>query len=141
MMVLEKVGTEAQKDRWLQPIVDGRVRSSIVMTEPAPGAGSDPLGMMLTRATRTDDGWVVHGRKWFITGAGVAEHFLLLARTSDDPRRGLTAIHVPPRPAGLAHRAPHPDHGAGGARRPLRARASTASRCRTRTCCSARATG
>jgi acyl-CoA dehydrogenase len=42
MLVLEKVGTPEQKERWLQPIVDGRVRSSIVMTEPAPGSGSDP---------------------------------------------------------------------------------------------------
>jgi acyl-CoA dehydrogenase len=47
---------------------------------------------MLTRATRTDGGWAVHGRKWFITGAGLAEHFLLLVRTSDDRRRGLTAF-------------------------------------------------
>jgi acyl-CoA dehydrogenase len=91
MIVLDKVGTDAQKDRWLQPIIDGRVRSSIVMTEPAPGAGSDPLAM-LTTATRSGDGWVVHGRKWFITGAEVAEHFLLLARTSEDRRRGLSAF-------------------------------------------------
>ena len=52
MLVLEKVGTAEQKERWLQPIVDGRVRSAIVMTEPAPGSGSDPAGMMLTRAER-----------------------------------------------------------------------------------------
>jgi acyl-CoA dehydrogenase len=92
MLVLEKVGTEAQKERWLQPIVDGKVRSSIVMTEPAPGSGSDPAGMMLTRAVRRGDRYVVHGRKWFITGAEGAAHFILLARTSDDPRRGLTAM-------------------------------------------------
>src|SRR3712207_5353581 len=63
MLVLEKVGTEAQKERWLQPIVDGQVRSSIVMTEPAPGSGSDPAGMMLTRAERQGDRYMVHGRK------------------------------------------------------------------------------
>jgi len=91
MVVLNKVGTEEQKARWLQPIVDGRVRSSIVMTEPAPGAGSDPT-MMLTKAEPKGDRWVVHGRKWFITGAGVAQHFLLLAKTSDDKRKGLTAF-------------------------------------------------
>ena len=61
------------------------------MTEPAPGGGSDP-GMIRTRAEKTGDGWVIHGHKWFITGAGVAEHFILIARTSDDPRRGLTAF-------------------------------------------------
>jgi acyl-CoA dehydrogenase len=92
MVLLEKVGTEAQKERWLQPIVDGKVRSSIVMTEPAPGAGSDPAGMMLTRAERKGDRWVVSGRKWFITGAGVATHFILLARTSEDPRKGLSTF-------------------------------------------------
>jgi acyl-CoA dehydrogenase len=90
MMVLNKIGTEQQKQRWLQPIIDGKVRSSIVMTEPAPGAGSDPL-MMTTTATRNGDKWVVHGRKWFITGAGVAQHFLLVAKTSEG-RKGLTAF-------------------------------------------------
>lgn len=91
MMVLEKVATEAQKARWLQPIVDGRVRSSFAMTEPHPGSGSDP-SMMRTTATLKDGAWQVHGRKWFITGAGVAQHFILMARTSDDPRKGLTAF-------------------------------------------------
>jgi acyl-CoA dehydrogenase len=92
MVLLERVGTEAQKERWLQPIIDGKVRSSIVMTEPAPGAGSDPAGMMQTRAERRGDTWVVNGRKWFITGAGVASHFILLARTSEDPRKGLSTF-------------------------------------------------
>lgn len=93
MYVLNKVATEAQKERWLQPIIDGTVRSSIVMTEPAPGAGSDPAGMMQTRAERKgNDRWVVTGAKWFITGAEVASHFILLARTSDDERRNLTAF-------------------------------------------------
>ncbi len=92
MFVLNKVATEAQKEKWLQPIIDGKLRSSIVMTEPAPGAGSDPSGMMKTRAVKKGDTWVVTGDKWFITGAGVAEHFILLARTSDDTRRNLTAF-------------------------------------------------
>ncbi|MEQ9557417.1 MAG: acyl-CoA dehydrogenase family protein [Rhodospirillales bacterium] len=92
MFVLNKVATDAQKEQWLQPIIDGTVRSSIIMTEPAPGAGSDPSGMMRTRAVKKGDKWVVHGRKWFITGAGVASHFILLARTSDDARRNLTAF-------------------------------------------------
>ena len=42
MILLNKVGTVAQKDRWLQPIIDGEARSAIVMTEPHPGGGSDP---------------------------------------------------------------------------------------------------
>ena len=93
MMLLEKAATEAQKARWLQPIVDGAVRSAFAMTEPAPGSGSDP-SMMLTRAERNGDRWVINGRKWFITGAGVAQHFIVIAKTSDDPRKGLTAFLV-----------------------------------------------
>jgi acyl-CoA dehydrogenase len=92
MILLNKVGTEAQKAQWLQPIIDGTVRSAFVMTEPDPGSGSDPAGMMTTRAERKGDRWVIHGRKWFITGAEAATHFILVARTSDDPRKGLTTF-------------------------------------------------
>ncbi len=93
MRLLETVGTDDQKARWLQPIVDGAVRSAFAMTEPAPGSGSDPGGMMLTRAERKgNDGWVIRGRKWFITGAGAAKHFIVVARTSDDVRNGLSAF-------------------------------------------------
>ena len=92
MVVLQKVATPEQQEKWLLPIVRGEVRSSIVMTEPAPGSGSDPAGMMRTTAERRGDRWVVEGRKWYITGAEGAAHFLLLARTSDDPRRGLTCF-------------------------------------------------
>jgi len=91
MMVLEKVATPAQKARWLAPIVAGRVRSAFAMTEPHPGSGSDP-SMMLTKATRKGDRYVIEGRKWFITGAEDAGHFILMARTSDDPRKGLSAF-------------------------------------------------
>jgi acyl-CoA dehydrogenase len=61
------------------------------MTEPHPGAGSDP-SMMQTTATKEGDDWVVRGRKWFITGAGEAKHFIVVAKTSDDARKGLTAF-------------------------------------------------
>ena len=92
MMVLEQAATAEQKARWLDPIVSGAVRSAFVMTEPHPGSGSDPGGMMLTTATRKNDRYVIRGRKWFITGAEDAAHFILIARTSDDPRKGLTAF-------------------------------------------------
>ena len=91
MMVLEAMGTPAQKERWLAPIVEGKVRSAFVMTEPHPGGGSDP-SMMKTTAEKRGDKWVITGRKWFITGAAEAAHFILMARTSDDPRNGLTAF-------------------------------------------------
>ena len=92
MILLNRVATEAQKERWLQPIIDGKVRSSFIMTEPHPGSGSDPASMMLTEAKKKGDKWVINGHKWFITGAGVARHFILIARTSDDQRKGLTAF-------------------------------------------------
>ena len=71
MSLLDKVLPSAgAKDRWLQPIIDGKVRSAFAMTEPSPGSGSDPGGMMLTRAERRGERYVVTGRKWFISGAG-----------------------------------------------------------------------
>lgn len=91
MMVLEKVATPDQRARWLDPIVRGEVRSAFAMTEPHPGGGSDP-GMIQTRAERRGDTYVVTGRKWYITGAEEAAHFILMARTSDDARKGLTAF-------------------------------------------------
>jgi len=91
MNLLARAGTPAQREKWLLPIVEGRVRASFAMTEPAPGGGSDP-GMIQTRAVRRGDKWVISGRKWFITGAGAAEHFIVVARTSDDARHGLTAF-------------------------------------------------
>jgi len=91
MNLLAKTGTPAQKEKWLRPIVEGKVRSAFAMTEPDPGSGSDP-GMMLTRADKKGDRYIVTGRKWFITGADGAAHFILIARTSNDPRNGLTAF-------------------------------------------------
>jgi len=91
MMVLEALATPEQKRKWLAPIVEGKVRSAFAMTEPHPGGGSDP-SMITTRAERRGDTYVVSGRKWFITGAGEASHFILVARTSDDPRHGLSAL-------------------------------------------------
>ena len=91
MNVLSKVATPEQKERWLMPIIRGEARSAFVMTEPHPGSGSDPT-MMLTTAEKKNDRYIVRGRKWFITGAAEAKHFILLARTSDDPRKGMSAF-------------------------------------------------
>jgi len=91
MRVLNAVGTDEQKDRWLMPIIEGDVNSAFVMTEPHPGSGSDP-SMMLTKAEKKGGKWVISGRKWFISGADIAKHFILIARTSDDERRGLSAF-------------------------------------------------
>src|SRR5277367_692538 len=91
MNLLSRIGTPAQKEWWLRPIVEGKVKSSFAMTEPAPGGGSDP-GMIRTHAEKKNGKWVIKGRKWFITGAGEAANFIVVARTSDDKRRGLTAF-------------------------------------------------
>jgi acyl-CoA dehydrogenase len=91
MNLLKLVGTREQKEKWLKPIVEGKARSSFAMTEPAPGGGSDP-SMIRTRAEKKGDRYVIKGRKWFATGAEGAAHFILVARTSDDKRRGLTGL-------------------------------------------------
>jgi acyl-CoA dehydrogenase len=91
MMLLAKAATPAQQARWLAPIAAGQVRSAFAMTEPHPGGGSDP-GMIATTAERQGDSYVVRGTKWFITGAAEAQHFVLIARTSGDARRGLSAF-------------------------------------------------
>src|SRR5690242_12422777 len=62
MSLLARIGTPAQKEKWLRPIVDGKVTSSFAMTEPAPGGGSDP-SMIRTRAERHGNAWRIFGRK------------------------------------------------------------------------------
>lgn len=91
MMLLEAAGTDAQKEWWLKPIVEGKQRSAFAMTEPHPGGGSDP-SMIATKAIKKGGKYVISGRKWFITGAAAAQKFIVMARTSDDPRHGLTAF-------------------------------------------------
>ncbi|MFD7199549.1 acyl-CoA dehydrogenase family protein [Streptomyces sp. NPDC059893] len=84
MHLLEVVATEEQKERYLRPLASGQVRSCFAMTEPAPGAGSDPRALATT-ATRTDGGWRIDGRKWFISGADGAAYAICMARTSRAP--------------------------------------------------------
>ena len=87
MHLLEQVGAESQKERWLRPLAAGDIRSCFMMTEPAPGAGSDP-SMLKTTARRAADGnrgeFVVDGEKWLITGAVGAEFAIIMAKTDSD---------------------------------------------------------
>lgn len=85
MHMLNLIGTPEQKTRYLAPLAHGHVRSCFGMTEPHPGAGSDPDGL-LTTATRTDHGWVINGEKRFISGANGAAFCIVMART--DPEDG-----------------------------------------------------
>ncbi len=80
--LMEAVATAEQKERWLRPQVQGRIRSCFAMTEPEDGAGSDP-GMLKTTAVRDGDDYVINGRKWFITGAAGAHYVIIMARMED----------------------------------------------------------
>lgn len=82
MHLLEAIATPAQKERWLRPLAEARIRSCFCMTEPAPGAGSDP-SMLATTAVRDGDHYVIDGRKWFITGADGASLAIIMARVPD----------------------------------------------------------
>ena len=79
--LLHVVATEEQKEHFLAPLATGKVRSAFAMTEPAPGAGSDPRALATT-ATRVAGGWSINGRKHFITGADGAGFMIVMARTS-----------------------------------------------------------
>lgn len=80
--LMEVVATPAQKQRWLKPLVEGSTRSCFAMTEPAPGAGSDP-SMMQTCAVRDGDDYLISGTKWFITGAEGASFAIIMAKMED----------------------------------------------------------
>lgn len=84
MVSLLRQGSPAQRDRYLVPLAEGRIRSCFAMTEPAPGAGSDP-SMLRTTARRTPGGWSIDGHKWFITGAVGAGFAIVLAQTPEGP--------------------------------------------------------
>ena len=80
ILLLDKVATPEQKDRYLGPLVRGEMRSAFAMTEPAPGAGADPESLK-TSAVKDGNSWILNGRKWFITG-GVGSGFaIVMART------------------------------------------------------------
>jgi acyl-CoA dehydrogenase len=87
MHLLAKVATAEQQERYLRPLAEGAVRSAFAMTEPAPGAGSDP-SMLATTARAVGDGWAISGRKWFITGAEGAGFTICMARTGEQIERG-----------------------------------------------------
>lgn len=81
--LLDHLATTEQRERYLAPLVRGEMRSGFAMTEPAPGAGSDPSALATT-ATRADGGWLINGEKHFITGADGAGFFIVMARTGED---------------------------------------------------------
>ena len=96
--LLEKVANPEQKERYLRPLASGEVRSCFAMTEPHPGAGSDP-SMLSTRAEKDGNGFVLRGRKWLITGADGAAFAIIMARTGDDPNDATMFLADLPNPA------------------------------------------
>src|SRR5580698_1274873 len=83
--LLSVIGTAEQKERYLRPLVRGDMRSCFAMTEPAPGAGSDPAAVATT-ARKVPGGWVLNGDKHFITGADGAAFAIVMAK----PEEGAT---------------------------------------------------
>ncbi len=88
MRLLEEVATPAQQRRYLVPLAAGRTRSCFGMTEPHPGAGSDPSAL-LTTAVPTAGGWTITGEKRFISGADGAAFCIVMTKT--DAHQGAPA--------------------------------------------------
>jgi alkylation response protein AidB-like acyl-CoA dehydrogenase len=78
---LTHFGTPEQKERWLHPVLEGKLTVAEALTEPR--GGSDFFGAT-TRARRDGDGWLLNGQKRFIVGAEGADYFFVYARTQDD---------------------------------------------------------
>ncbi|MBC8100106.1 MAG: acyl-CoA dehydrogenase family protein [Armatimonadetes bacterium] len=117
MHLLNLFANAEQREQYLQPLANGDIFSAFAMTEPAPGAGSDP-SMLKTVAVQQGDDWVINGHKWWTTNAGVASFLIIMARTDADPkaRSGATLFLAPIDSPGieLIRRVPHlggPDFG------------------------------
>jgi alkylation response protein AidB-like acyl-CoA dehydrogenase len=85
LRMLLAVGTEAQKKKYMQPYIEGRMASAIAISEP--GAGGDPASMK-TRAVRDGEQWVLNGRKIWISNARAADFIIVMARVGNDARQG-----------------------------------------------------
>ena len=101
VLVLHEYGTPEQKERFLEPLVDGRIAIAFALTEP--GHGSDATWLETTARPGPNGGWVLNGVKRFITGIDVADAVLVFARTSgaDGKAQGISAFLVPVPTPGL----------------------------------------
>jgi acyl-CoA dehydrogenase len=95
MELLLEHGSEVQRERWLRPLLDGRIRSCFAMTEPE-HAGSNPVWLGTT-AHRDGDHWVLDGHKWFCSSADGAAFAIVMAVTEADaaPHERASMIIVP----------------------------------------------
>jgi len=96
MHLLHLFASPEQAERYLKPLAAGDIRSAFAMTEPPPGAGSDPT-MLRTRAVRDGDHWVINGHKWYTSGAAGAAFFIIMAVTNPDvpTHKGATLFLAP----------------------------------------------
>lgn len=83
MEVLERVGTEAQKKQWLEPLLNGEIRSAYAMTEP--GLPSSDAKNISTSAVLDGDEWVINGEKYYISGAGDPRCKIMIVMVKTDP--------------------------------------------------------
>ncbi|MDQ1501934.1 MAG: acyl-CoA dehydrogenase, partial [Actinomycetota bacterium] len=92
--ILAHFGTDEQKAKYLQPLLDGTISSCYSMTEPH--AGADPT-LFRTTAVRDGDEWVVNGEKWFSSNARYASFFLVMAVTNPEVSayEGMSMFIVP----------------------------------------------
>lgn len=98
--IIAHYGTEAQKERYLQPLLDGHISSCYSMTEPQGGA--DP-GVFRCRAVRDGDEWVIDGEKWFSSSLRYASFLIVMAITDPDVsvHKGASMFLVPADTPGL----------------------------------------
>ena len=96
MHLLHKFADADQTHRYLVPLAKGETFSAFSMTEPPPGAGSDPR-MILTRAEWDGDDWVINGHKWLTSNGLLADFFIIMAVTDPDvhPYQGTTQFLAP----------------------------------------------
>jgi acyl-CoA dehydrogenase len=83
MEVLERVGTQEQKDRWLKPLLNGEIRSAYAMTEPA--LPSSDAKNISTSAVLDGDEWVINGEKYYISGAGDPRCKIMIVMVKTNP--------------------------------------------------------
>lgn len=102
MHLLHMFANPEQIERYLKPLTVGHIHSAFAMTEPAPGAGSDPT-MLKTQAVRDGDDWIINGHKWFISGADGAAFLIIMAVTDPDvaTHKGSTLFLAPIETAGI----------------------------------------
>lgn len=114
MEILLRFGTDEQKERFLRPLVEGRIRSCFSMTEPG-RAGSNPVWLETT-ARREGDQYVIDGRKWFTSSADGATFAVVMAVTNPDaaPHARASQILVPLDSPGFTHVRRIPVMGEGG---------------------------